>query len=207
MNVTTALTEDELDALKELTNIGMGRAAALLAEILEQRIILQVPQVQVVAADDLKSQFSERDSLSITRHGFRGGGINGEALLIFQRDGYKNLHEIYGYPATIPLQLAQQQELLLEIASNLCAACLSGMGEQFDLEFMFSPPRLLCQELWTSLYEQVFANKTLAWQHSVCIDVSFSLEHEEFDARLFLFIPDTALPKVKQRIAAILENL
>lgn len=207
MSEVTVITEDELDALKELTNIGMGRAAALLAEILEQRIILKVPDVRVVQPAGLPQYVLERDSLGITRHGFRSDGMSGEALMVFIRDSYKNLQAVYGYPAAMPLPLAQQQELLLEIASNLCAACLSGIGEQFDVEFIFSPPRLLCLEKWTSVYEEVFADRVLAWQHSLLIDVHFQLERDEFTARLCLFIPDATLPKVKERIAVILEDL
>ncbi len=207
MSLTTVITEEELDALKELTNIGMGRAAALLAEILEQRVILKVPNVQVVDAAGLQQQLVERDSLGMTRHGFRGGGMSGEALMVFIRDSYKNLQAVYGYPPAMPLPLAQQRELLLEIASNLCAACLSGIGEQFDVEFIFSPPRLLCLDKWTSVYEHVFADRDLVWQHSLLIDVHFQLERDDFNACLYLFIPDATLPKVKERIAVILEDL
>lgn len=81
MNVTI----DQLDALQELINIGVGRAAYLLNEMLDSHIRLEIPFVKVLTAlqayKELESRFRD-DSLASVKLGFNGS-FYGTAGLIF----------------------------------------------------------------------------------------------------------------------------
>ena len=48
------LTPEQEDALKELLNIGVGRAAGSLNQILDKPITLQVPSIMIAEVSDLK---------------------------------------------------------------------------------------------------------------------------------------------------------
>ena len=207
MNNRIELDADELDALKELSNIGMGRAAAELAEVLERRVLLQVPEVRAVSADELGVMFQQRDSVSITRHLFTGDFLHGEAVVLFERDSYTLLMTTFGYDEVEAAQVASKRELLLDVASSLCAACLSGLAEQLGVEVNLSQPRLLCLEKFTSIDDEVFAGRELAWRQVLLIEIGFRLSGEDFHARLYAFVAETSLGELKQRIASILEGL
>ena len=69
------LTADQIDALQELVNIGVGRAANMLNEMLETRILLQVPFIKILSPLDLKQELEGRfseDYLAAVRLGFSG---------------------------------------------------------------------------------------------------------------------------------------
>ena len=55
------LTPDQIDALKELINIGIGRSASMLNEMVNTRVYLQVPSVKVFSPKDAK----KRDSTDV----------------------------------------------------------------------------------------------------------------------------------------------
>jgi len=56
----------EIDALRELTNIGMGRAGAQLSEIFEHRVTLSVPNVQMMNPEGLQALLNENKDLGHT---------------------------------------------------------------------------------------------------------------------------------------------
>jgi chemotaxis protein CheC len=82
------LTSEQLDALQEIVNIGVGRAAAMLNEMVDARIILEVPTIQLLSADQLRQVMLNRfnsQSISAVRLGF-SGSLSGTAELMFPTD-------------------------------------------------------------------------------------------------------------------------
>ncbi|MEH2028730.1 chemotaxis protein CheX [Nostoc sp.] len=89
MNVTA----EELDALQELINIGVGRAASLLNEMVDSHIGLKIPYVKVLSATETYQELATRfhdDSLASVRLGFTGS-FSGAAGLIFPTDSASSL--------------------------------------------------------------------------------------------------------------------
>lgn len=74
----------QLEALSEIMNIGVGQAAELLYEMLGSRILLQVPDVRVVALPDLDKDLPElaTGTLASVEMAFRGH-FNGTSALLF----------------------------------------------------------------------------------------------------------------------------
>ena len=88
------LTADQMDALKELINIGVGKAADVLNQMIECHIQLQVPFIKIVTVASLPSArevsgFGE-DRLAAVRLGFKGP-FRGTAALVFPTDSASKL--------------------------------------------------------------------------------------------------------------------
>src|SRR5579871_2877618 len=83
-NGTIALDELERDALSELVNIGMSRAASGLRSMVGELVTLSVPSVEVVTRRAAATLIQERESdeLIAVRQDF-DGAFSGRALLIF----------------------------------------------------------------------------------------------------------------------------
>lgn len=81
------LTPYQIDALKELINIGLGRAAGVLNEMLNAHIHLQVPQVKVFTPLELKKELEELSGarLAAVQLGFKGS-FSGTSALVFPTD-------------------------------------------------------------------------------------------------------------------------
>ncbi|MDZ8221927.1 MULTISPECIES: chemotaxis protein CheC [unclassified Nostoc] len=89
MNVTA----EELDALQELINIGVGRAASLLNEMVDSHIRLKIPVVKVLTANDAYQELTKRfqdDTLAAVKLRFTGS-FYGTASLIFPTDSASTL--------------------------------------------------------------------------------------------------------------------
>lgn len=89
MNVTA----EELDALQELINIGVGRAASLLNEMVDSHIRLKIPVVKVLTAADAYKELTTRfhdQTLASVKLRFTGS-FHGTASLIFPTDSASTL--------------------------------------------------------------------------------------------------------------------
>jgi len=82
-----SLTHEQEDALSELMNIGVGRAAATLNEMIGHHIHLQVPVVKLIVREQLNQYMSCEKGLplSTVQMAFQGD-IKGNAALIFPQE-------------------------------------------------------------------------------------------------------------------------
>jgi len=87
------LTPSQLDILQEIINIGVGRAANVLNEMIAAHIRLQVPAIKVLSRLDIKQELSARlrlEPISSVRLGFTGT-LSGNAHLVFPTDSASKL--------------------------------------------------------------------------------------------------------------------
>jgi chemotaxis protein CheC len=82
----------QMDILKEIINIGVGRAAGILNEMTRFRVILQVPFIKVLSPFSLKEEMEEldRNIIAAVRLGFKGP-FSGCAALVFPPDSASKL--------------------------------------------------------------------------------------------------------------------
>ncbi|GAB1544849.1 chemotaxis protein CheC [Scytonema sp. NUACC21] len=79
------LTADQIDAIQELVNIGVGRAASVFNEMLDAYIRLQVPYINVGLPLELQSELEAtfgKERVAAVRQDF-SGSFSGIAELVF----------------------------------------------------------------------------------------------------------------------------
>jgi len=86
------LSPEQNDALRELINIGVGRASGMLSQLVNTHIQLQVPDVAALDMDEYfrRLEVMLAEKLAIVRLGFEGA-FSGMARLVFPVDSANNL--------------------------------------------------------------------------------------------------------------------
>lgn len=90
------LTPEQLEALQEVINIGVGQAAGILNEVLSSHIYLEIPFITVLTPDTIKKFLEEnmgQDSFSTVKLNFTGS-LTGDAELIFPIDSASKLVDL-----------------------------------------------------------------------------------------------------------------
>lgn len=204
----TAATENHLDeelrdVLQELSNVAMGRAADLLARLLENYVILPIPVVNLLERAELNMALSSLDevqSVSAVCQGFVGSRIAGEALIIFNDTSFNDIAELTNFAGDITPQI--ELELLMDIANILIGACLKGLAEQLDVSFSQGQPVLLGQHL--SLRDLV-TEQTGNWQRALTIEIPYRLEGRNVDCDLLLLFTEDSLKVLESKIEYMME--
>jgi chemotaxis protein CheC len=80
------LSPGQHDILKELINIGVGKAAALINQMVKAHVTLTVPEIVVLSQDEMDGALARHGdaAFSTVRMGFRGA-FSGSTALIFPR--------------------------------------------------------------------------------------------------------------------------
>ena len=142
----TQFTADEFDALRELTNIGMGRAGAKLSELFESKVKLSVPQVAIVpqsAMIDLVNEFGKDGSpLNIVQQEFIGEMV-GRSSVMFGGTTFTSLMEYLGYDEEDGKSKSIQREILNELTNVINSASLSGLSDELQLNIHLAQPAVL----------------------------------------------------------------
>ncbi|MDM8349600.1 response regulator [Pseudomonas sp. sp1636] len=192
-NLALCMGQDEssisfVDAFREVVNVAMGRAAALLAKLLGVFVQLPVPNVSLFEVGELHMALADAqrgDGLTAVCQGFIGGGIAGEALLIFHDSQVGEMARLMsGFSSEY-----SEMEMLLDLSTVLIGACLNGIAEQVDVQFSLSHPTVLGEH--ASIEELIKFNRP-RWKTTLAVEISYSIEghHIHFDL-LLLFTEDS----------------
>lgn len=209
MNVSNlALNEDQRDCLQELVNVAMGQAGDSLARLLEVFVHLSVPRIQVVEKSEVSKALIEllghKNLVSAVRQGFHSQldhvDVRGEAIVVFGHTSFHELAELLAYEDTI--DDAAEKELLLDVTNVVSSACLTGIGEQLEIDMGFSAPSLLGQQIPV---ENLIDDKH-AWQRALMVEINYSVDNRAFMCHLMMMMPDVAIQGLKKRIDEILED-
>ena len=139
------LSELELDALTELVNIGVGRAANSLREMVGEQVLLSVPNVKLVnRAEAIATLTAREDSRLVAVHQVFEGDITGRALLIFPET--KSLELVRAVTGgELPLEdiIELEQEALAETGNIILNGCLATIANMLHRSLKMSLPEIL----------------------------------------------------------------
>lgn len=190
---------DLMDGLREVANVAIGRAADLLARLLEVFVVLPVPRVNLLESGELQMALDDaagNDDVSALCQGFVGGGIAGEALLLLHESSFVDLAALLSFGEILDEQT--RAEILLDTASLLTGACLSAFGEQLDLGLSQGHPVLLGRHV---AFPELARSKAARWKRVLAIELELNIEHHNISANLLLLFTGASLPALEKRMA------
>jgi len=76
----------ELEALKEMVNIGTGHAATALSQMISKHIMVEVPQISVVPIGDLPRLLGGSETVIIGLLFTISGDLSGSIFLFFPKE-------------------------------------------------------------------------------------------------------------------------
>ena len=139
------LSEIQLDALTELVNIGVSRAAQSLREMVRAQVHLSVPTVTLVSRAQAIAILAEREINNLVAvHQVFEGDITGRALLIFpETKSLELVRAITG--GDLPLEdiIELEQEALAETGNILLNSCLATIANMLRRSLKMSLPEVL----------------------------------------------------------------
>ncbi|WP_338663603.1 chemotaxis protein CheX [Pararoseomonas sp. SCSIO 73927] len=140
-----SLSDLERDALTELVNIGVSRAAASLRQMVGGEVLLSVPSVEIIAERLAATLIEEREGsdLVAVRQDFTGA-FNGRAMLIFpQSSGAELLRAVVGEEVPPEEAAEMEREALAETGNIILNNCLATMANMLRRSFDMSLPQVV----------------------------------------------------------------
>lgn len=195
------LTPLQLDALKEIGNIGAGNAATALSKMLSRRVEMSVPVVRILPFAEVPASLGGEEVLIAGILFEISGSAPGKLLfaLPFASAG-KLVHLLLGRAPQAPRELGElESSALKETANILAGSFLSALASFTSLSFLPSVPAL-CVDMAAALLGVVFSSLGRTGDSALYVETLFRCGAEEVVGYLF-FIPEAS------SLEAILEAL
>lgn len=131
------LGEMQLDALAEIFNIGVGRAASSLSLIVNDEVLLTAPEVILVRREQaikllLSAELQQFSTVSQTF----SGPFEAQAMLVFPESNALEIVRLMIGPHMSIEELAEfEQEAMCEIGNIILNACMSSLADIFHVSF------------------------------------------------------------------------
>ena len=194
------LNERQIDALGEFINIAFSRTASSLSEITGQRVLLDVPQVEIYPIEEIGpklARFLPGDVASI--HQPFAGAIAGDAFLILNYEGAVRLTGLLTDANTAQPELDESaREVLTEVGNILLNACLGMFGNVLRVRVNFSVPNLHLESL-DELIDSV-REKGDNLNYAIIVYTSFRIRESAVTGYLVLVLSIVSLNRLIEEI-------
>lgn len=194
------LSDYERDAFAESFNIGIGRAASSLSEMIGQEISLTVPTVTVLKKQDAISEMAENQSKRVrgVRENFTGP-FSGCALLLFPEDRSMALVRLLLQDdIDMDFLTEMEEEALIEVGNIILNACLSSIADIVGSEIHNQLPVLVNGDL-----NEIILGDTRSGSDDLVMNlrVEFSVDSIDIKGHIALVMDLDSLDKFRQRVA------
>jgi chemotaxis protein CheC len=138
------------DALTELFNIGLHRAASSLSDLTGQRIIVDLPRLWICPIEETHARLVDllEGDLATVHQIFRGT-VTGDAVLVLDYESATRLAALMTHGGVgLGGRLDQSaREVLAEVGNVILSSCLSSFGDMLQVSVSFSVPRMHVESL------------------------------------------------------------
>ncbi len=192
---TTNYTELQLDALRELANIGAGTAATALSQMLGQEVTLDVPRALALPLADAVAAAGPPDQIVTSVVIPLGGDLDAVVLLLIPTADAETLCALLGVEAGTEVG----DSCLCEIGNILGASYMNALAAMTGLSLLLCPPQL-ATDLLASIVASLLAEAAGTTDSAVMLDTALDLAAHPC-ALSFMLIP------LHGSVSALLEPL
>ena len=206
MEQAIELTELEQDALTEVVNIGVSRAAASLRKMVGHQVLLSVPAVEIVSREKAATLLGERESngLVAVRQSFFGA-FSGRAMLIFPEENSLALaRAVTGDELDEDELKEMEQEALAETGNVILNSCLATMANMLRRPLTMSIPTV-CRGTGTTLFaeqETVEADGLVLFLY-----INFSVRQRDLRGYIAMMMDMPSLRALKGLLAEFIQQV
>jgi chemotaxis protein CheC len=180
----TTFSDMQLDALRELANIGSGNAGTALGAMLGKSVDINVPTAAALPLDEAVAIAGAPDEL---RYGVvvpMIGDFESIVVLLFPEDDAKKLTGIYGIEPSTP----DGYSMLGEVGNILGTNYMNALAQMVGMEMEPQPPQVV-EDMLASILSTVLIGRGDDIDEALILDSNLLVEEEECTLS-FLLLPN-----------------
>lgn len=190
------LSELQRDALAEIFNIGVGRAASSLSLVVGNEIALSAPAISLCPLDQVQHSLEglEFRQFSMVSQRF-SGDFDSQAILIFPET---NALEIVRLMAgAVELSIAElselEQEAMCEVGNIILNACMSAVADMLGISFNGTLPTHSFGENCAAFIEAIGEESGLDGPVVLFLQVEMRISQQRIEGHIVFLLSVTSL--------------
>lgn len=192
----------ELDALREVGNIGAGRAATALSQMLGRPVRIDVPKASIVRLEDLPQPLGGPQKLVAATYFRVYGDAPGRLLIMVGEESLPRVLTLLTGtppPAGQPLD-ATAQSAVKELGNILCSAYLNALADLMGFPLLPSVPALAI-DMVSAVLQTVAADAAEGGAQALLIENRFAESSQAVPLFLFYLPEPGALEAMLEGLA------
>ena len=177
-------TDLQLDALRELANIGSGTASTALSSMLGRSVDISVPNAFVMPMAEAVGTIGDPESETTGVVLGIVGELSGSVLLLFTPKDAELMCRLLGVEAGTEIGVSA----LMEIGNIVGASYINALGQMIGMELEPTPPAA-ATDMLGAIVETVLAERAGAGDVALLLDSDLVVEGEDCSVS-FLLVPD-----------------
>jgi len=188
--VLSLLKKNQLDALMEISNIGVGHAATALSQLLGTSVNIRVPRVSVMGIADVPDYLGGADNPVVGMFLKMLGDATGDMLMIYPKSSSDKLLSLLLQVEESELDMFSEigQSALKEVGNILASAYLSALGSMLEISLIPSTPNI-SHDMAGAIIDYTLIELCSAEDQALLVETEFFLRGDEVKGNFFL-IPD-----------------
>lgn len=202
------LDDLEQDALTELVNIGVSRAAASLRKMIGHQVLLSVPALEIVSRPVAATLIREREGgdLVAVRQDFEGA-FSGRALLIFpEANSLALVRAVTGDELDEAGVLEMEDEALSETGNVVLYGCLAAMANMLKRPLEMALPAVIRGD-GQVLFELSDTDPSSTTGVVLFLYINFSVSGRDIRGYIAMLMDLPSIEALKVLIAEFLERI
>ena len=184
----------QLDALREVANMGAGHAATALSQMTGSTIMISVPTIHVTRLEDIPPTLAPDEEPVAAVMMSMLGDLTGKTLLVFPKRTVMRMAELMlRRPAGSSVALGELERSAVKEAGNiLSGAYMNALSDFMGMVLLPSPPALAI-DMSTAVLTSTFLQFSGELEFVFCVETEFLMHDMQERVRgFFLLIPDPA---------------
>ncbi len=193
------IPESSMDTLRELINIGIGRAAGMLNKLTRARVILEVPVVELIRMEELSCHVASLNGTpsSVVRIDYNGY-ITGSTALVFNTAGAAALvYAITGEEFEKPERDVMTEETLKEVGNICINGVMGSIGNILHERITYTPPRYDKGTVPSLFIKASIEDQILV----IIINTRFMVSEIDVDGYIMMLLDFSSFGKILTKIA------
>ena len=198
------LTDLERDALREVSNIAMARAATSLRQMVEHEVLLSVPAVDIVSQETAAQIVGNPDNASVVavRQDF-SGAFSGRALLIFpEANSLELVRAVVGGQLPIEDIVDLEDEALAETGNIILNSWVATVSNLLKRTLKMSLPMVIRGDS-LHMFQSVSAKENLV----LFLRIRFEISKKEIRGYLALMMDVPSIEELRSLIADFISSV
>jgi chemotaxis protein CheC len=187
------LDQDQLETLSELFNIGVGKAAAVLSEMVDEEVSLSVPFIECKDFDKALEQLQASTTAQVdaVEQSFNGTFSGIACLLFSEKSSFLLVQRLLGTEVPLDELTEMEHDALKEIGNIILNACFGTISDILHVPLESGLPKLIsgtCADALKPITAEINQDPI-----ALIMRVSFSLPSGEIDGNItYIMTADSA---------------
>lgn len=181
------LTPVQVDALREISSIGAGNAATALSQMLNRKIMMNVPNIQVLPIKEVPNVIGGPDTLVAGIYTRLLGDVFGSVLLTFPRESSFALADILmGRPVgSTKILTRMTRSLLKETGMIVTGAFLTALSSVIKATIIPRVPSLTL-DMVGAIIDFILIDLSQEVEYAILIEVQFEEKEANVHGHFFI---------------------